>query len=397
MTAAHEYERDLTQAIGPEDSLGRLISWVPWGAKVLELGPARGYFTRQMAAARNCTVDAVELDAHMAEQARPYCRKLVVGDLSSLKLDTHFSNDSYQIIVLADVLEHVAEPERLLTQVIPLLSPGGEILLSVPNVAYAGLIAALLAGQFEYRDEGLLDRTHLRFFTRDSLNKLITDVGLYPLEWVPVFRPLNESEFKVRVESLATAVRDALLSSPQALCYQWLVRVGKQPGGESVPTARPCWQDGFPLRVYASSINDPANTAMVAVAWGTVGCDRQTLRISVPPLARSEINMVLADRIGYLRLYAIRLYDTQGVIWSWTQSETLSALTLHFHQLALAPGADHVLVTLLDAASWLQLNTNEISIASAGFIEIELGWPMSSDYMVAKDGWEKQSASPSPG
>lgn len=396
MNTSHEYNRDLTQAIGPEDSLGRLFSWIPWGAKVLELGPARGYFTRQMATMRNCTVDAVELDEHMAELARPFCRKLIVGDLSSLKLGEHFSAGSYQIIVLADVIEHLVNPERLLEELIPLLTPGGQILLSVPNVAYAGLVAALLAGQFEYRDEGLLDRTHLRFFTRDSLGQLLSGSGLFPLEWVQVFRPLNESEFKIRVESLTTAVREALLSSPHALCYQWLVRVSSQPQIEQLSESGPCWQDAFPLRVYSSSVVDPAHTATVSVAWAKVGVERQTLKLEIPALERSEINIVLADRIGYLRLYSVKLYNTQNLIWSWSHGDELSTLAIHFHRLALANADQCALVTLLDGASWIQLNTNEVSFPSAATLEIELGWPMSSDYMAAKAGWETHLSSAKP-
>jgi len=390
MSSNHEYDRDLTRAIGPEDSLGHLFSWIPWGAKVLELGPARGYFTRQMATTRNCTVDAVELDDHMAEQARPFCRKLIVGDLSILKLAEHFPVGGYQVIVLADVIEHLVNPQHLLAQLKPLLAPGGQMLLSVPNVAYAGLIAALLAGQFEYRDEGLLDRTHLRFFTSDSLGQLLSDAGLFPLEWVPVFRPLNESEFKVRLENLTTAMRDALLSTPHALCYQWLVRVGDKPAPEPLPEPGPCRQDAFPLRVYASSTIDPAHTATVGVVWGAIGMERQLLKLDMPALTRSEINLVLADRQGFVRLYAVRLYDGPTLCWSWSQGDALSALAIHLHGLAMTTADDHALVTLLDGASWLQLNTHEVSIASPGTLEVELGWPMSSDYMAAKAGWESR-------
>lgn len=388
MSSNHEYDRDLTRAIGPEDSLGHLFSWIPWGARVLELGPARGYFTRQMATTRNCTVDAVELDEHMAEQARPFCRKLIVGDLSILKLAEHFPVGGYQVIVLADVIEHLVNPQHLLAQLKPLLAPGGQMLLSVPNVAYAGLIAALLAGQFEYRDEGLLDRTHLRFFTRDSLGQLLSDAGLFPLEWLPVFRPLNESEFKVRLENLTTAMREALLSSPHALCYQWLVRVGNQSAQEPLSEPGSCRQDAFPLRVYASSIIDPARTATVGVAWAVVGIEQQTLVLNIPALERSEINVVLSDRPGYVRLYAVRLYDGANLLWSWSPRDELAALAVHFHQLAMVAADGHALITLLDGASWLQLNTHEASIASPGTLEIELGWPMSSDYMAAKTGWE---------
>lgn len=361
---------------------------------MLELGPAKGYFSRQMAVERNCTIDAVELDAHMAEQARPFCRKLVLGDLSTLRLDEHFLAGSYQIIVVADVIEHIVNPRELLDQLKPLLASDGQMLLSVPNVAYAGLIVSLLAGKFEYREEGLLDRTHLRFFTRNSLGILLADAGFFTVEWVPVFRPLNESEFKIRVETLPSSLRDVLFSSPHALCYQWLVRASNGSGDQVHVEPRPCWQDAFPIRAYCSSIDDPANTATVCVAWGKVGVARQSIKFNLPPLKRSEINLVLSDRIGFLRLYGMKLCSADGLVWSWSHGDDLSALAVHFHRVAIVSGGDHALVTILEAESWLQLNTSEATIASDGTLEIELGWPMSSDYMTAKAGWEQLACSP---
>lgn len=386
MNKRHEYQRDLVQAIGPEDSLAGLSAWIPWGAKVLELGPARGYFTRHMATERNCTIDAVELDEKMAEQARPFCRKLIVGDLSSLQLADHFPDCRYQIIVLADVIEHLVDPKRLFDQIKPLLAPGGQVLLSVPNVAYAGLIMGLLQGQFEYRDEGLLDRTHLRFFTQDSLNSFLLDAGMFPLEWNPVFRPLNESEFKVRLELLPVALRDALLASPQALCYQWLVRVGLEPNETAPPPLKPCWQDAFPVRSYASSTVAVEPVATVSTAWASIGVVRQTVKLEIPSLERSEINIVLSDRPGYLRLYKVKILNSSGVLWSWSHGDNMDSLALHFHQLALSPADDHALITLLTGESWLQLNTSRITLNAACQLEIELGWPMSSDYMFAAHG-----------
>ncbi len=75
----------------------------------------------------------------------------------------------YDCIVCADVLEHLKTPERVLTQCKELLKPGGRLIVSVPNAGYCGLVAELMQGEFRYRREGILDNTHLRFFTRKSL------------------------------------------------------------------------------------------------------------------------------------------------------------------------------------------------------------------------------------
>jgi len=388
----HQYHRDIGRAIGPDDSLARLSSWIPWGSRVLELGPANGYFTRHMATQLNCTVDGVELDPHMAQSSSLFCRKMVVGDLALLDLSAHFAPASYQVIVLADVIEHLAAPEKLMAQLLPLLAPGGEMLLSVPNAAYAGLIAELLAGQFDYRDEGLLDRTHLRFFTRDSLGKFLTAAGLSAYEWVPVFRPLNESEFKIRIESLPAATRETLLASPQALCYQWLVKAGaesRQPG--PMPPGL-CQQDAFPLRVFLEPMTEAADPLMAGVVWGIIGEQRQTLRLNLTTPWRSKIRITLADRPGYLRLYQLNLFANDKLIWSWNSHEAVEKLTPHFHGLGFSQAPDHLLVTLLRSDSWLYLTPVDLGDVSNFRMDIELGWPMSSDFLVAKAGWEQALA-----
>jgi len=81
------------------------------------------------------------------------------------------------VIVCADVLEHLADPARILASVREWLAPGGVLLVSVPNVANAAVRLSLLAGRFEYAEKGILDRTHLRFFTRKSGKTLIEKAG----------------------------------------------------------------------------------------------------------------------------------------------------------------------------------------------------------------------------
>ena len=158
------------------DSLARLARWLTPGATVLELGAAAGYFTEWMRG-RGCTVDVVELDPEAARAARPFARRVVVADLDAEGWEAALRQGAgegegaprYDFIVCADVLEHLRDGVRLLARLRPLLAPGGELLLSVPNVAHAAVIAGLLDDRFEYGGEGLLDPTHLRLYTWRSL------------------------------------------------------------------------------------------------------------------------------------------------------------------------------------------------------------------------------------
>src|SRR5207253_11516920 len=83
-----------------------------------------------------------------------------------------------EVVVCADVLEHLASPEWLLERIRGWLRPGGTLLVSLPNVANVSVRLAVLAGRFPYAERGILDRTHLRFYTRRSARELIERSGL---------------------------------------------------------------------------------------------------------------------------------------------------------------------------------------------------------------------------
>jgi 2-polyprenyl-3-methyl-5-hydroxy-6-metoxy-1,4-benzoquinol methylase len=113
-------------------------------------------------------------------------------------LDGHFrygagivSGRMFDAILLLDVLEHLQRPENLLRECLPLLRPDGLLLISVPNIANITVRLMLLMGRFEYAERGLLDRTHLRFFTRRSARRLLTENGYEILRQKMTVIPLD--------------------------------------------------------------------------------------------------------------------------------------------------------------------------------------------------------------
>jgi len=84
---------------------------------------------------------------------------------------------SFDVIVCADILEHLSDPASLLVLARRWIAPQGLLLVSIPNVANLAIRLSLLAGRFEYAETGILDRTHLRFFTRRSARRLILETG----------------------------------------------------------------------------------------------------------------------------------------------------------------------------------------------------------------------------
>lgn len=220
----HVYDRPLEIDMENEndDSLVFIARHINPGSRVLELGVATGYFSRFLSGKLGCTVDGVELDPQMAGQARPFLSRLVVGDLETMELSGEFPQATYDWVVLADILEHLRDPSLVLKQLPGLLAEGGKVIISIPNTAYAGLILELLGGGLTYRSEGLLDRTHLRFYTRSSFTALLQEIG-YTVESAELVRlPLERSEFFPSLSHYAVPLAHYLASRTEAIAYQYV-------------------------------------------------------------------------------------------------------------------------------------------------------------------------------
>ena len=172
----HVYLRAITQ--GKRTSLSVLAGMVPPGSRVLDLGTGSGALGQYLREHSGCTVDGVTINSAEAELARPHYRRVEVANLEQPDWAALFGGEHYDFIVCADVLEHLREPEKALRTAPSCWRRRASVLISVPNAAYSGLVAELLEGDFAYRDEGLLDRTHLRFFTRRSLRAVPASRGL---------------------------------------------------------------------------------------------------------------------------------------------------------------------------------------------------------------------------
>ncbi|MCO5170367.1 MAG: class I SAM-dependent methyltransferase [Planctomycetes bacterium] len=141
--------------------------------RVLDVGAGRGHVARALLRAR----PALEVwGVEPGDDARRDLASVAAQALAAL--DEVPAGAGFDAALLLDVLEHVATPEALLADVVARVRPGGRLLVSVPNVAHWSMRAALLAGEFPYAERGILDRTHVRFFTRRSLGALLRGAGL---------------------------------------------------------------------------------------------------------------------------------------------------------------------------------------------------------------------------
>jgi len=120
-------------------------------------------------------VTAIEEDPALAQAGIRHCERMINVNLDREIPEVEASVDA---IIYADVLEHLVDPWRVLVTLNHVLAPEGFVVVSVPNVAHLWIRLLLLAGRFEYLDRGILDHSHLRFFTQRSLRAMLTDAGL---------------------------------------------------------------------------------------------------------------------------------------------------------------------------------------------------------------------------
>ncbi len=164
----------------PKTVLGKIYRLIPDGARVLDIGCHTGGFGR-MLKHKGCVVTGMEINVQAAEQAKQVIDQVVTGNVEEDAPWKQLSN-AFDVICFLDVLEHCREPEKVLRAGQKRLVPGGFILCSIPNVAHWTIRKSLFLGRFDYEPRGILDETHLRFFTVDSARRLLMGSG-YRIEF----------------------------------------------------------------------------------------------------------------------------------------------------------------------------------------------------------------------
>ena len=217
----------------PQDPHMLLANWVPNAARVLDIGAGTGALAARLRDSKGATVVCVEPDRERSQLAAQ--RGLVVH---ATDLETFAATvpEPFDVAILADVIEHLAYPGPVLATARRLLKPSGHLLVSAPNVAHWTLRTALLRGRFDYEPTGLMDATHLRWFTRASLHRMLERCGFVVEDsvgtlgsWHPAYSRLPWSLIPPRLRT--GLIRRLVRRFPTVFGVQHVVRAAVRSSG----------------------------------------------------------------------------------------------------------------------------------------------------------------------
>lgn len=195
----------------------KIIKLIGSNKKVLDIGCYDGGLARRLIE-KNCEVVGIEINADLANKAKKYCNNVICDDVENI-INIPYENNYFDVILFADLLEHLKDPFSTIAKFNDYLKDDGYIIVSVPNIANWTIRIKLIFGNFEYEKDGILDETHYRFFTEKSIKQLVEDAGfnITLFDIVPIFL----SSYLHKGQYLFSKIR------PNLLAFQFIV-MGKK-------------------------------------------------------------------------------------------------------------------------------------------------------------------------
>ena len=236
----YEYGFDPADANNTAASVYRLVS--SGGDRVLDLGSGPAVVSSYLASHDGKDITCVDSSSDSLAKARERgIARTIEADLNHSAWTDGLDGAVYDVIILADVLEHLINPQTLLETISTagLLTEGGYLVVSIPNAGHEAVLAELIKGRFTYQDTGLLDSTHLRFFTLASLRELLERSGFFITQVERTHRTAEQTSLAVHDVTLPQALRDRVLeASPEAQTYQFIVKAERSDAARDLAEVR---------------------------------------------------------------------------------------------------------------------------------------------------------------
>lgn len=194
--------------------------------RIIEIGCSSGALAREFRkASPACDYLGIEVDAHYADLASRHCTRTMTLNIEDADAEFWRANSDRDCWVFGDVLEHFIDPWAVLHNVRTIIPAEGNVVACVPNAQHWSIQARLAVGSFDYQSSGLMDKTHLRWFTRATLLKLFGDTGFRVTQCQPrIFNEPAREKFLPVIETMAKqAGADPKLAVADALPLQYVI------------------------------------------------------------------------------------------------------------------------------------------------------------------------------
>lgn len=322
-----KYDFDL--AWSEDNSMTLLLRQIQPGSTVLEFGTATGYMTRYLKEQLHCRVYGVEIDPEAAKQAAGYVEDMIVGDIDALAWAQRWQDVRFDYILFADVLEHLRDPWKVMREAAALLQADGVMLTSIPNISHNAVIMELLAGRFEYRKLGLLDDTHLRFFTRDSVKGLLRQAGLQPYLWLDTRAKAQDTELQAQPDVFSQTFRTLLDSRPDGEVYQFVTASRKEQAAseESEDYLQAAYLHTNLLQVYWPTPKGFAENASLSLPLDPRP-EFVSYRLALPALQQGALRLDPGSKPARIELKALRLFGEDRLVQQWTAATDFDGLSI---------------------------------------------------------------------
>jgi len=213
-------------------SQSKIINMIDDNSTVLDLGCACGDIGDYLHQHKNCILTGLEYDIErikFAKQRNVY-KELFQLDLNDInKTNETLSNlkNKFDYIICGDILEHLYNPQDVIKNLKSFLKANGYFVISLPNIAHGSIKLNLLKDNFSYTKLGLLDETHIRFFTHKSISSFLLQTRLELIEFNHVFRPFDSPSENVKMLDYPIEIIKYIAEDEKAFIYQYVFKAKK--------------------------------------------------------------------------------------------------------------------------------------------------------------------------